>query len=415
MEIREHAHMANRTPLLSLAAMATAASLAHAQTTYVRPTYEYPSLPGAGGPAEVQLGDSPFFVTPYLGAAAGYDDNLFYSHANEKSSFEWLLSPGFRVDGRDPNKVLQLTYQGQIARYTSSPDDDYVDNVARAQFDMAFDPHNFVRIAYDYVRSHDPRGATDRPLSGRPDRYVQSGPGFIYALGAPGARGRVELYVNDLDRHYLTNREFTAASDRDMPEFGGAFYLRVMPRTYAMVEARQTDIRYSLPDSPFSATERRYYAGVMWEATAATSGTLKFGQMRRDFKNTDEPTFTSSSWEGVVSWAPRSYSKFDFYTARQTNESTGLGNFIVSSLGGVTWSQDWTGYVTTAVDARYQKDDYQGFDRTDKYKVVGVKARYRFRRWLSVGAEYTHTTRDSNVDTSEYDKNLYLLTFTASM
>jgi hypothetical protein len=200
-----------------------------------------------------------------------------------------------------------------------------------------------------------------------------------------------------------------------MPEFGGAFYWRVMPRTYVMMEARETRVRYDLPDSPLSANERRYYAGVTWEATAATTGTVKVGQLKRDFRDPAQTDFSGTSWEAIVNWAPRTYSRFDFYSARQTNESTGLGSFILTSLAGATWTHAWTSYVTTTFDARFQKDDYQGFDRIDKTTILGLKADYRFRRWLTVGAEYTHTSRDSSIGIVEYEKNLFLVTFTATM
>lgn len=392
-----------------------AGASAMAQTAYVRPTYQYPKEPDVAGPASVQLGDSPFFLTPFLGTAIGYDDNLFLTPRNEKDSYLWILSPGLQLDARDPNKVIQLSYQNQIGRYSSSKDDNYVDNTARAQFDMAIDAHNFVRLGYDFILSHDPRGSTDRPIAGRPDRYRQTSPFVTYALGAPGAKGRVEVYFSDTQRHYLNNRDHTATADRDMPEYGGAFYWRVMPRTYLMAEARETDVRYDLPGQPNTADERRYYAGVVWEATAATTGTLKVGQLKRDFQDPALKDFSGSSWEALVTWAPRTYSKFDFYSARQTNESTGLGNFILSSLAGVAWTHSWSSYVTTGVDARYQKDDYQGFDRNDKIAIVDLRAGYKFRRWLTVGAEYTFTNRNSNLDEFDYRKNLYLLTFTASM
>ena len=54
--------------------------------------------------------------------------------------------------------------------------------------------------------------------------------------------------------------------------------------------------------------------------------------------------------------------------------------------------------------------EYQGFDRQDEIKSLGLKVGYRFRRWLTLGAEYTRTRRDSNRPEFEYDKNLYLLT-----
>jgi len=401
---------------VSCGLLAMSAALgAFAQTSYVRPTYQFPQSAAAGGPASSQLGNSPFFITPYIGTGFGYDDNLFLARDNKKDSYIWVLSPGVHMDARDPNKVIQLSYQNQIGRYTSSPDDDYVDNTARAQFDMALDRHNFVRLGYDYILSHDPRGSTDRPFGGRPDRYRQTDPYVTYALGAPGAQGRVEVYYSDPERRYLNNRAFTSTADRDMQQFGGAFYWRVMPRTYVMAEARETDVRYDLPGQPDTADERRYYAGVTWEATAATTGTLKVGQLKRDFKDPSIPDFSGTSWEALISWAPRSYSKFDFYSARQTNESTGLGNFILTSIGGVTWTHNWSSFVTTAVDARYQKDDYQGFDRSDKTATIDLKAGYKFRRWLTIGAEYTYTNRNSSLDVFDYNKNLYLVTFTASM
>lgn len=388
---------------------------AQAQTAYVRPQYVYPETPPETGPASVQIGSSPVFVTPYVGVAVGHDDNLFLSHTNQKASDMYVVSPGVKLDARDPNKVIQASYQGQVGRYTSSSDDDYVDHTARAQFDMALDRRNFIKVGYDYIRSHDPRGSTDRPIEGSPDKYRQSTPYFTYALGAPGALGRFEAYYSDASRRYLNNRETTINSDRDMPEFGGAFYWRVMPRTYVVAEARGTNVRYDLSGSPLSADERRYYGGITWEATAATTGTVKVGRLKRDFKDPTQTDFTGTSWEALISWAPRSYSKFDFYSARQTNESTGLGSFILTSVGGVTWTHAWTTYITTAVDARYQKDDYQGFDRNDKIAILGLKAGYKFRRWLTVGAEYARTKRDSNIDAFDYDRNLYLITLTGTL
>jgi hypothetical protein len=69
----------------------------------------------------------------------------------------------------------------------------------------------------------------------------------------------------------------------------------------------------------------------------------------------------------------------------------------------------------TGVNLRYQRDAYQGFNRTDNTKMLGFKVGYKFRPWVTLGAEYNHTTRDSNSTIFEYDRNLYLLTATATM
>jgi polysaccharide biosynthesis protein VpsM len=386
------------------ASLVCAAMGAQAQ---IRPAYFYPgATPATGG---TRLGESPVFFSPWVGLAAGYDDNMFLTNGGEKTSALYIVSPGFKLDARSPNSVIQLSHQHQVGRYTSSHADDYVDHVTRAQADMAFSGRMFGRIGLDYVKSHDPRGSTDRAISPRPDEYQLWSPNATFAFGAPGAQGRAELYYSYGQKRYENNRATTLLSDRDTQEYGGALYVRVAPKTYALVEARQTDIDYTAGGA-FSGEERRYYGGVAWEATAATTGTLKVGQLRRKF-NSGLPPAKATSWEGLISWAPRTYSRFDFYTSRQTSESTGLGRFILTEVAGVNWNHEWSSVWLTGVNLRYQRDQYQGFNRTDDTKSLGLRVGYKMRRWLVLGAEYTFATRDSNLN-FDYDKNFYLLTAT---
>jgi polysaccharide biosynthesis protein VpsM len=390
---------------------------AHAQSINIpiRPAYAFPgSTSSDTGPANVRLGETPLFMTPYLGLGAGYDDNLFLSSSNEKSSSYYVFSPGVRIDARDANKIFMVSYQGTIGRYGQSEDDNYVDHALRSSFDMAFGRSAFLRLTGDYIRGHDPRGSTDRGIAGSPDKYRLSTPGVTFAYGTPGADGRIELYYSDATKRYTNNRSTTAASDRDTQELGAAFYWRVMPRTYVMVEGRQTDLSYKLPGSPFSGEEQRFYGGLMWEATAATTGTVKVGQLRKRF-DSGFPTYEGTAWEALVTWAPRTYSKFDFYTGRYPTESTGLGRFILSEAFGVNWNHAWSSYFNTEAGVRFQNDEYQGFSRNDDVTTIGLRAGYRLRRWLTLGAEYTHTKRESNTSTFDYDKNLYLLTATITM
>jgi len=407
--------MANKKVTIAVAAaLLGAGAVAQAQVAPVRPTYTFPATPTAAGAASVQMGDTPFYFAPYIALAAGYDDNLFLTNGNKKHSTIYITSPGFKIDARDASSVVQLSYQGQLGRYGQSEDDDYVDHLARAQYDLAITRSNFLRLGFDYVHGHDARGSTDRGISTRPDKYDLRTPYITYAFGAPGAQGRAEAFYSDASRRYSNNRASTFGSDRDTQDFGGAFYWRVMPRTSLLAEARRTDQSYIFTGSPLNSREYRYYGGVTWEATAATSGTLKAGRLEKNFAS-DLPSYSGTGWEALVTWAPRTYSKFDFYTARNPVESTGLGTFVLSSVYGVDWTHAWSSVITTDLLARHQKDDYQGFDRHDKLNILGAKVGYRFRRWLTLGAEYTHTKRDSNTPVFEYDRNFYLLTATGSM
>jgi hypothetical protein len=384
----------------------------------IRPAYTYP-VAGAGpatttGMTSVQVADTPLYFTPFFGAAVGHDDNLFYSNANRKASNLYVLSPGLRFDARDASKVFSVSYQSQYGVYTSSRNDDYWDHNVAAAFDAIMAPKLYGQVSYVFVHGHDPRGLTDRPTQETPDKYEDQKPGVTLAYGSPGAAGRIEAYYSYEMRKYINNRETTVGSDRDIPEFGGAFYWRVMPRTSLVFEARRTDQNYLLPSSPFDSKEDRYYAGVTWEATAATSGTIKVGQLRKRFES-DLPGYSGTSWEGLVTWLPRTYSRFDFYSARYPIESTGLGSFILADASGVVWTHNWNSFVSTGLNARYEKDKYQGFSRNDDVASLGIRVGYKFRRWLTFGAEYTYVKRDSSLDQYDYNKNLYFLTATASM
>jgi hypothetical protein len=383
----------------------------------IRPAYTYPvatSDSRVAGPTAVRVADTALYFTPYVGLAGGYDDNLFYSSTNEKSSYLYVISPGLRLDARDASKAFSIAYQSQYGVYTSSRNDDYWDHNVAATFDTIMAPSLYGRLSYYFVHGHDPRGLTDRPTQETPDRFEDSRPGATLAYGVPGARGRIEAYYSYEMRKYINNRETTVGSDRDVPEYGAAFYWRVMPRTSVLFEARRTDQNYLLATSPLDSHEDRYYAGVTWEASASTSGTIKVGELKKKF-DSGLSSFSGTSWEGLVTWLPRTYSRFDFYSARYPIESTGLGSFILADASGVMWTHNWNSYLSTGVNARYERDKYQDFDRNDDITSVGLKVGYKFRRWLTLGAEYTYAKRNSNMDIYDYTKNLYFLTLTASL
>jgi hypothetical protein len=395
--------------LLIGAIAAAACGLAQAQ---VRTQYEYPADSVERGVR--QLGDTPFYMTPFAGLAIGYDDNVLLTPSNEKTSNYWIFSPGINLDARGPRSVFQLKYQAQIARYSDSPDDNYIDQTGRVSFDYGLDTRNFVQLGVDYIHGHDPRGSTDRPVQSEPDVYQLVVPRATYAYGAPGARGRVELFASATDRRYLNNRSTTAASDHFIPEVGGTFYARVQPKTYVLTEVRYRDIDYKLSGNPGEGHELSYFVGATWEASAATSGTVKVGQLRRKTELGGAED-TDSSWEAAITWRPRTYSRFQLATLRQTTESTGVGQFIVATSVLLDWTHSWNSNFTTGVDLRYRQDKYQGVDRTDDSKGFGLRAGYKFRRWLTLGAEWTRWKRDSNQPSVEYDKNVYLLTATGSL
>lgn len=394
-------------------AVLVAGSAAMAQSGPVRPAYAFPAGERSGG---IQMDANGLYATPYASVSLGQDSNLFSSNINKVDSGTEVYVAGVKLDARGANSVLNMDIQAKHGRYNQSSDDNYSDPTFRSTYDVAFDQRNFLRVGFNYLRLHDPRGSTDAPTSGSPDKYYDSVLFGTYAYGAPGAKGRIEVYGGNTVKRYLNNRQYTVNFDRDVSEFGGVFYWRAMPKTSFLVEARLTDLDYKLASSTQSGKETRFYGGVSWEATAATTGTIKIGQLKKEF-DSSRPDTSDMGWEGTISWEPRSYSKVDLFSGRTTAESTGFGDYTLSDRSGVNWSHGWNSALSTDAFLNYTKDKFRGGspDRTDKTATLGLRANYKFRRWLTLGAEYNYTDRNSSLDVNDYDRNVYFLTASMSM
>jgi hypothetical protein len=137
--------------------------------------------------------------------------------------------------------------------------------------------------------------------------------------------GTGEVYYSFLRKRYENNRSTTQFSDRDQQEYGAALYLRVAPKTYVLGEVAGP-ISTTKSSSRSSAARSN---GTTWGVVGSYRGDNRNAQVRSHeerfrFGRRVQP----HSWEGIVTWAPMTYSRLDFYTSRPTNESTGQGRFI---------------------------------------------------------------------------------------
>jgi hypothetical protein len=401
-----------------LASLAFGASGAFAQATApVKPTYEIPggeSKAREDGPRGILLQDG-VSLFPSLGLSYGRDSNLFLTRLAPTSSNKTSIAPGLKLQALSSSSVFTFDYTSDSAKYESSSADNYSDYHLGGVGEMSFGSRVGLRLGVEDNKGHDPRGSTDRGLSARPDVFSNSGFNGLFAYGGNDANGRVELEAGSYNKRYKNNRATTFGSDRDTTNFGGRFFARVASKTHLLVEATQDKFDYKSTSSLFDSKERRFLVGVTWEATAATSGTVKVGQIRKDFTSSIIKDFSGTGWDAVVQWAPQSYSRLDLFTTKSFIESTGLGDFILSKNYGVSWSHDWNSRFYTVASASRKKDDFVGGARNDTTDSVGVKVNYKVQRWLTFGGEFTNADRDSNNAAFKYKRNIYSLTLGATL
>ena len=367
----------------------------------------------ADGAAQAQQPASA--IIPGITVALGRDDNMFFSDANRQSSSIRVVSPFLRLEGAPGAHKYDLTLRADDGHYGSDQADDYVDYGLAGNADLSFSARSGLRARLELRHGHDPRGSTDRPFGIRPDEYNHMGGEGVLRYGAAGARGRIELDGGYFRRRYTNNREITAANDYDQGTGGATFLWRVQPRTQLLMQAQRRAYNYVLPASTLDSTETRLYGGARWQATAKTDGSAKIGRLKKEFRDSTREDVVSGSWDIGIRWSPLTYSAVDFLTSKQTTESTGLGDTIITKLHAVSWTHDWNSRVRSQLVGSWRGDVYQGATREDQTRSLGVNLSYQFRRWLRFGAEATRALRDSSADNFDYHRNVIFFNVTVSL
>lgn len=375
------------------------------------------AAPEPKGAASFPVG--PLNVFPGIDLAQGYDDNLFWTPSNTKSSAFTVVSPYVRAEARPGPDRYEATLRVSNGHFWSSSHDNYTDYSLIGNGELVFDGRTGLKLRAEFRHGHDARGSTDRAGTATPSEYNNYGLDGVFRYGAPGAQGRIEIDAGAFARRYTNYHDITDASNRNTWQAGGTFFWRVMPRTEVLIQAQHRDIHYTdfSPPPTLSSTENRFYLGLKWEATAKTTGTIKLGRLTKNFDSSARDNFAGNSWEVGVRWSPLTYSVFDLVTSRQPGESTGVGDAIISSAYDLTWNHAWSSRLRTQALAGYRKDSFldSSPDRKDDTTSFGVKVSYDFRRWLLFGAEYTHTNRDSTLNVDDYKRNLFRLTVGATL
>ena len=350
-------------------------------------------------------------IYPGLEVVRKHDSNIFrYGDANpnKHSSKITVLSPALVLQARKSAHVYSLTYNADIARYSNSASDNYVDQTFLGLAELDLTTRSKLTIQPEYRIGHDDRGSTYGTATAEPNTWHSTGLNGSFSYGAEEARGRVVLDLDYTDYQYQNNRAVTTAYDRKLSSVGGTFYLRVRPKTSLLVSAKRTEISYQQAGSLLNGNEQQFWAGVKWEATAQTRGEVKVGKLQKKFDSTLLP-YSGGSWAGIVHWSPVTYVNVNLRSSKQTNETTLLGSStILVSNSGVNVGYNLSDRVTLHASGYRSKEDFVGTNRVDHTNTWGLKAEYKFYSWLIGSTEYTNIAKTSNFSLYDYTRNIFL-------
>lgn len=373
-------------------------------------------------PASVQMGA--VALKPSIAAQTGYDDNIFSANTDTTPSRKTIITPTLELIAEDGFNAYRLTYSPSQGLYENSSDDNYLDHNLSADTHFEFDARNTLDLNATYAQSHEERGTgiTEPGSIGAgvssPLEYDTKSVSFRYAYGAENATGRLVLSGSYSDKEYLNFRSITDTRDSELTTLGTAFFYRIKPNTSLLFEVRNQSLNYKRdPASNLDSETIRYYIGATWDGTANTSGTIKLGQINKNFDSSSRDDFSGESWEAALNWKPLTYSTFDLITGQADKESTGAADFIDSKTIQVSWTHDWNSQLQSILSSRFTEDSYEGTvgGRKDEIKDTSVTLNYDMRRWLSVGLSYSYQDTESNTAGIPFDRSIYLLSVNGSL
>jgi hypothetical protein len=247
------------------------------------------------GKAGAYKTESGVYIYPSAFVGMGYNDNLQSAATNPVGSNMVNVAPKLIFEMKLGGDRLTALASANTISYASSSSD----NTVNSEFKLAGDHYMSTRAraawSLGQTRGTDPRGSNNRPVSDTPDRWTSNDVDGRFVYGAPEAQGRLEFDIGNRNKSYDNNRATTSVSDVTTGSYAARGFYRLGTRSLALVEYRNAKANYVSNLSKESNTEKRYYVGLTWDATAATTGIFKLGRMTKDFDVAGRPALTATA------------------------------------------------------------------------------------------------------------------------
>lgn len=357
--------------------------------------------------------DNGIQLYPSLFVGLGHNDNLSSVATNPIESDFQNVAPKLvaELKHRGDRYTAQVSVDSKT--YSSSSPDNMYGSLVELAGDNYFDTRARAGWSAGVANATDARGANGRPITAESARYHTNNLKGTFIYGAPDAPGRLEFDLGNQDKIY--DNTGTSAEDVSTGNYAGRVFYRVGTRSLALVEVRGSRMNYVSALSTLSSNERRYFVGLTWDATAATTGMVKIGQLTKDFDLSTKNGASGSSWESSVRWSPLTYSIFDFQSSRTTTETSGFGDFSINQGTSVLWSHQWDQSLSSRLSLGQANTEFRGTSRLDSALNSGIKLTYAASRWLKVGFDISSTDSTSNIAGNEFKRNSAMLTLEATL
>lgn len=361
-----------------------------------------------------------FLIFPAVSVASNYDDNVFATPNDTKDDFLFTFNPRIAVRSNFPRHSINWTVASEVGRYVDQTDENYWDYGTSLSGRLDITRSNRLtgsaRFARDHERNDDPE---EQRTTRRPVRSFDYGG----TLGFEQDFNRINFALRGLvDRRDFRETDNDAPQDtRDRLLYGGevrAGYF-VSPRINTFLqggyrrEVRDTSDRGNPPRKRDNEVfDVRVGTGI--DFTALLFGEVSVGWSKQQFDESDIDSNDDIAYGVGLTWN---------VTRLTTIRLNGSGGFVPSDVG----TSNFENRIAARVDHEllrnlliggefsYNRNDFQDTGRVDNRYDFGANINYLINRYLSVGGGYRFSTRDSDDNDREFDRNLVTVRLNAQL
>ncbi|WP_373090785.1 outer membrane beta-barrel protein [Zhongshania sp.] len=371
--------------------------------------------------AEIKLENGDSFLS-LLTIGARHDDNISQDPDSQPrdSSAITVVQPAFLFKAESSKVRLDGAYNLTHEAYEYDSKDDHTDHTLLLDSQFTFNSRNKATLSFDYTKEQGIRTSINRST---PNEEVGDRSRFIdlfskYQLGADSGRAQFEASLGASELRYSNNLNTLSQNrlkERDMISRGGTFYVRVAPKTRLLLEVLRTDFDYKAAESQLNNDSTKYYAGLIWELTAKTTGHIRYGQENKIFDNSGIADISEPAWDINITWQPRSYSRLNIATGKGAAEGSARSDVVNTTNTSISWVHDWSYRLESTLSFSLINEEYEGktFNgREDDTSTALAALTYTLNRSLEINASYSRKSRESNAAIEEFDSNIVELSLT---
>jgi len=349
----------------------------------------------------------PVKINPFLSIEETFSDNVTYtSSENKQRDSITTITPGVRLRLPFLSHVAEAVLYGVRNTYKTNTDLNINDSYAALSFDFKLSDPFELRIAGISDHGHESLSSS---MTGSQEVYRNND------FAAAAMYQFNEKFKARLD-YALSTWRFDTEGFRDRDENGiiGAVFYHVIPKTWLFIEYGGRNIAYSDKTLDLDSTVSTLQAGLTWDISSRSKGTIKAGLAQKNFTSSTKTDGTVKVGSADVRHDFSSDTTVVLTAARSLNEPNIQGmDYFISTGGYADLTQRFLQKWAVMVRGAAVQDTY--FTRTDRTTLGGLGLKYRTKDWLEFAVDYNWRSRHSDMPENDYTEHSAIIKVSASM